>query len=286
MDTQDQDQTTADLSQMAQSAPQGSASAGTANTQKVLGSAGNTPLDSSGTEYTTNILKNQPQGQPPVTVMPKGQEYSPFDIDLKGYDAGRLRKAAALGGIDPATLPDDYFDKMAQHFQQVKNPDTLQAVRNWYSASGLGHFMNGIHDGDGGLGKPDAVAQYIEQQTVNPDVARADKFFNSIVQSRIIDASANNGKGYFDNNGNYDPPLTYKMGKEINDTGNAKLALGGLGAVAGMGAGGKALIKLGIGTAAFMQAHPQAAQVLGQAIKWTAIGKIVTSMGGGRLPPP
>jgi hypothetical protein len=207
----------------------------------------------------------------------------PHEFFLADHDPETLKEAATAGGIDVSKLPDSYWEGMSKHYDDVTDPKGLGAVQAWYKASGIGHFMNGIYAGTGGLGRgtQDSVDDYLA--STNPQFAeqkKADQYFNANIQARIIDKGQ-----YIDGNGNYNPPATYTMGKQLNDKANAEIALVGLGGVAAGRAAASGLYSAAVGTFKFMEAHPAAANILNQSIKWTAIGKIVNGMLGRRSTP-
>lgn len=212
------------------------------------------------------------QQAPPIT---------PYDVVLKDHNPETLEQAAIAAGINVTKLPQGYFENMSQHYDNIEKPSTLQAVRAWYDASGIGHFMQGFDDADRTkYGQQTAWYDALDQGGVSsPDMRAADRFFNAHIQSRIID-----GSQYIDGNGNYNPPATYKAGKLLGSPSTAYGTLAAEGALTG-------LLGAARGTATFMMAHPAASAFLQQALKHTAMGAAMMygmkmAGGGGAAPPP
>jgi hypothetical protein len=197
---------------------------------------------------------------------------------LKDHDPDTLMRAAQAAGIDVTKLPQGYFEDMSKHYDNIEKPSTLQAVRAWYDASGIGHFMQGYDDADTTkYGRKTAWYDALDSAGAsNPDKRDADRFFNAHIQARIID-----GSQYIDANGNYNPPASYKAGKLLGQPSTGYGTLGGLAALTGLTGAVR-------GTLTFAMNHPAAGAVIYKAVTGTAMGaaliKYLTS--GNAAPPP
>jgi hypothetical protein len=212
------------------------------------------------------------QGPPPAQST---APLTPYEVGMKDYNPDTLRAVAKAAGIDTSKLPDSYFEGMSQHYDDIQKPSTLNNIRHWYQASGIGQFAAGM-DADGhdvlGVdsipgGNRAAVAEI-----------KATQFFNAHIQSRIIE----DGK-YIDGNGNYNPPDSYKAGHAIGSlVANPSQNLAAVAAARSAGLGAKMAVN---GTLTYMAAHPAVGQVMGRTLKYGALYAVAKSLlGGGKVP--
>jgi hypothetical protein len=221
---------------------------------------------------------------------PTGQKQPPLlphQPNISGSTIEGLQRAADRMGVDSSKIPKEYWPYLQQKYQAAYDPSTMDAVRNWVNATGVGRFMAGWDSqGPQDVVPPDTMAK------IHPGIAemqKADALFNQNIQARIVEK----GKYISADGINYTPPDSdyYKVGRLIGSVMANPASAAGLPAVAkaafgqAMTVGAKAAQTMG----AFAAANPKAAQMVGELAKYSALGLLFKNFfgsGGGGAPPP